>query len=252
MMVHELRSPLTGIKSIAGLLTSDKVKTDAQKYNQFVGLISTNSQDMLELVNDLLDVAKLESGKFQLIKKVADISSVIETRVNSFKTLAEQTNITLSAKIDPQVPKALEFDEHKITQVLNNFISNAIKFTRTGGSIVVSAFLLPQGKDLAQQVVEQSLVWPGIKKGIMLGSDALVVAITDSGLGIPQSQIPQLFNKFVQLENAARSEKKGTGLGLVISKGIMEAHQGTIGVFSEEGEGSTFYLTLPVGPQVLK
>jgi signal transduction histidine kinase len=246
MMVHELRSPLTGIKSIAGLLTNDKVKGDNQKFEQFVRLISTNSQDMLELVNDLLDVAKLESGKFQLLKKVGDIGAVIQTRVDSFKTLAEQGTITLTAKIDPKTPKTLEFDEHKIVQVFNNFISNAIKFTRTGGTIVVAAFVLSENKDLAQEVVEQKLVWPGIHRGVQFTQPVLVVAVTDSGLGIPPAQIQMLFNKFVQLENAAKSEKKGSGLGLVISKGIIEAHQGKIGVFSEEGEGSTFYFTLPI------
>lgn len=245
MMVHELRSPLTGIRSIAGLLINEKIKQDAAKYSEFVNLISSNSTDMLGLVNDLLDVAKLESGKFQILKKLADIKAIIEQRVASFKVLAEQNNLTLSAKISASTPANMQLDEHKISQILNNFISNAIKFTGAGGTISVSAFLLPRGKELAQEVVEQNLVWPGIRRGVTFDSENLVIAVTDSGTGIAQDKISKLFNKFVQLENAARSEKKGTGLGLVICKGIIEAHKGTIGVFSEEGEGSTFYITLP-------
>ncbi|MBI4054177.1 MAG: PAS domain S-box protein [Candidatus Doudnabacteria bacterium] len=246
MMVHELRSPLTGIRSIASLLLNDKVKSDQNKYAEFVGLISSNSQDMLGLVNDLLDVAKLESGKFQILKKQSDIHALIEQRIASFRSLAEQGNLTLTQKLSSQLPAMVELDEHKISQVLNNFISNAIKFTRTGGSIVVSAFLLPAGKDLAQQIVEQQLIWPGIKRGASFPKPQLVIAVTDSGLGISGDKISKLFNKFVQLENVATSEKKGTGLGLVICKGIIEAHKGSIGVYSEEGEGSTFYITLPV------
>ncbi|MEK9180807.1 MAG: ATP-binding protein [Patescibacteria group bacterium] len=245
MMVHELRSPLTGIKSIAGLLADARVKDDAKKYKEFISLISSNSQDMLGLVNDLLDVAKLESGKFQILKKKTNIRQMIETRVNSFKALAEQANLKIIVHLSQALPAELEFDEHKIAQALNNFISNAVKFTAAGGSITVSAFVLPKGKDLASEVVEQSLIWPGVKAGVKFNSEELVIAVTDTGVGIPQSNISQLFNKFVQLENAARSEKKGTGLGLVITKGIVEAHKGNLGVFSEEGEGSTFYFSLP-------
>lgn len=246
MMVHELRSPLTGIRSIAGLLPSPSVKNDEKKFQEFVQLISTNSADMLGLVNDLLDVAKLESGKFQILKKQSDIKIVIEQRIASFKTLAEQGNLALNGHIDASVPSTFEFDEHKISQVLNNFISNSIKFTNAGGTITVSAFLLPAGKDLAKGVVEQKLVWPGIKSGVVLPQDEVVVGVTDTGGGIANDKIGKLFNKFVQLENSARSEKKGTGLGLVICRGIIEAHQGTVGVFSEEGEGTTFYVTLPL------
>lgn len=252
MMVHELRSPLTGVRGIANLLVTDKVKNDAVKYADFVSLIQTNTEDMLGLVNDLLDVAKLDSGKFQLIKKPSDISELIQRRVASFKALADQNNLSLEAKIAPDVPGNFNFDEHKISQVLNNLISNSIKFTDPGGKVTVSAFLLPAGKDLAEKVVEQSLVWPGLKKGVNVKSEMLMIGVTDTGVGISNEKIGKLFNKFVQLESTAKSEKKGTGLGLVVSKGIIEAHQGKIGVFSEPGEGTTFYFTLPINQVVNK
>jgi len=250
MMVHELRSPLTGVKGIAKLLGGDKVKSDEKKYNEFVSLIATNTEDMLGLVNDLLDVAKLESGKFQIIKKPSNIVELIRRRIASFEALADQNSLVLEEKLAADLPQSTDFDEHKIIQVLNNFISNSIKFTDAGGKITISAFALTAGKDLAQSVVEQSLVWPGIKKGVVMDTDKLVIGVTDTGVGIEEAKISKLFNKFVQLENSARSEKKGTGLGLVVSKGIMEAHEGRIGVFSEPGEGSTFYFTLPLNSSI--
>lgn len=252
MMVHELRSPLTGIRSIAGLLTSDSVKNDQKKYTEFVQLISGNSEDMLSLVNDLLDVAKIESGKFQILKKSSSIRQVAEARVASFAALAQQNDLTLTSSLAQDLPESMEFDEHKIAQVLNNFISNAIKFTGAGGKIMVSAFPLPANRDVSEAVVERKFTWPGLSKGTSFSDQRVVVAVTDTGTGIPADHLDKLFNKFVQLENAAKSEKKGSGLGLVISKGIVESHGASIGVFSEPGEGSTFYFAIPIVSSQIK
>jgi len=246
MMVHELRSPLTGIRSIASLLETDKVKNEEKKYKEFVGLISTNSNSMLELVNDLLDVAKLESGKFQVFKRPADLRRLIEQRVESFNALAQENKITLQYKVLPEVPQTLQFDENKIGQVLNNLLSNAVKFSMPGGEIMVAAFYCKKSQDLPQQAANFGLPWQGLKAGAVCQIDAVVVSVSDSGVGIPEREIGKLFNKFQQLSTAAKSEKKGTGLGLVIVKGVAEAHGGQVGVFSEEGKGTTFYFTLPV------
>src|SRR3990167_3953986 len=245
MMVHELRSPLTGIRSIANLLKEDSVKKEQKKYQEFVDLIVTNSASMLDLVNDLLDVAKLEAGKFQVLKKPTNLSAVIDSRVLSYKTLAVDNQIDLQSKIEPGLPQ-VEADETKIGQVLNNLLSNAIKFAERG-KVTVCAFMLPAGMDLVEKVAGLGMVWPGLTpKSVKFDSDAVALAVVDSGIGIPQDQLSKLFNKFTQLEHAAASEKKGTGLGLVISKGIVEAHGGKIGVTSEEGKGSAFYFTLPL------
>ncbi len=246
MMVHELRSPLTGIRSIATLLKNDKIKNEQQKYSQFVELISSNSTSMLDLVNDLLDVAKFESGKFEVFKKPTDLRHLIEQRVESFRGLVQENKITVRQKILPEVPPTLSLDENKIGQVLNNLLSNALKFTGTGGAVEVSAFVCEKFKDLPEAAAARDLSWAGLRHGVICPLDAVVVSVTDSGIGIPESQIPKLFNKFQQLAASARSEKKGTGLGLVIVKGIVEAHGGQVGLFSEEGKGSTFYFTLPL------
>lgn len=246
MMVHELRSPLTGIRSIASLLKSDRIKNEREKYQQFVELISSNSNSMLDLVNDLLDVAKLESGKFQVFKQPADLRRVIEQRIQSFQSLAAENKITLESKIMPEVPSSIVFDENKVSQVLNNLLSNAIKFTEGGGRIFISAFTCDRYQDLSSEAAARDLKWQGLRGGVVCPVNAVVVGVTDTGSGIPPEELKNLFSKFKQLASAARKEKKGTGLGLVIVKGIVQAHGGTVGILSEEGKGTTFYFTLPL------
>jgi PAS domain S-box-containing protein len=243
MMVHELRSPLTGIRSIANLLKEDKIKNEQKKYQEFIELIVSNSASMLDLVNDLLDVAKLEAGKFQILRKDTNVPDVIKYRIQSFASQAEESHVALEAKTEPGLT-TISLDENKIAQVLNNFLSNAIKFT-TQGKIVVSAFVMKKDESILAKVTSLGMIWPGIKD-FKSEDDELVLAVTDTGSGIAEEHLVKLFNKFTQLEQAAMSEKKGTGLGLVISKGIVEAHGGKVGVFSELNKGSTFYCTLPI------
>lgn len=244
MMVHELRSPLTGIRSIANLLREDKIKNEQKKYQEFVDLIVTNSASMLDLVNDLLDVAKLEAGKFQVMKKPTNLNTLIEQKVSSYKSLAAENDLELEAKIEPNIPQ-IEADEGKIGQVLNNLVSNALKFTEKG-KVIISAFRIAPNQELAEKVASLGMIWPGIKNNLKFDSDQIVIAVSDSGIGIAEDQLSKLFNKFTQLEQPQAADKKGTGLGLVISKGIVEAHGGQIGVFSEPGRGSVFYFTLPL------
>lgn len=253
MMVHELRSPLTGIRSIANLLKEDNIKKSQKKYQDFLDLIVSNSASMLDLVNDLLDVAKLESGKFQVLKKETNLKDLIGMRTRSFSSLASDNHLNLVTKIDTKLP-LVSIDENKIGQVLNNLLSNAIKFTPPNtsgagfthsGQIIVSAFVLKANQELLEKITSLGMIWAGIKE-FKPSQDMLVVAVTDTGLGISEADLPKLFNKFSQLEQTAASEKKGTGLGLVISKGIVEAHNGTVGVFSQLNKGSTFYFMIPM------
>lgn len=246
MMVHELRSPLTGIRSIATLLKTEKIKNELKKYNEFVELISSNSSAMLDLVNDLLDVAKLESGKFEIFKRPVNLREIVNQRIKSFSSLAQENKLALESKILPEVPDLLEMDDNKITQVLNNLISNAMKFTSAGGKITVGAFVCQQYQDLPGQAASKDLGWQGMRHGAVCPVNSVVVSVTDTGMGIKPEEIDKLFNKFQQLASSARSEKKGTGLGLVIVKGIIEAHEGQVGVYSEGGKGTTFYFTLPL------
>jgi two-component system sensor histidine kinase/response regulator len=207
---------------------------------------------MLDLVNDLLDVAKLEAGKFQVLRKSTQVSPMIDQRLQSYKSLAEEAGNDLTSKISKDCPQEILADENKIGQVLNNLLSNAIKFTHNG-KIFISAFPLKKSEDMLAKVSSLGMIWPGLHGDVKFDKDQLIMAVTDSGVGIPEDQMNKLFNKFTQLEQGAVSEKKGTGLGLVISKGIIEAHGGKIGMFSETGKGTTFYFNLPLdGAEVAK
>ena len=143
----------------------------------------------------------------------------------------------------------MPLDDMKITQVFNNIISNAIKFTPPGGKITLSAFVCKRDDDVGALAENLKLPWPIFNKGNVCAADELVISISDTGMGIPEAEISKLFNKFQQLSTASKSEKKGSGLGLVIVKGIVEAHGGRVDVVSGEGKGTTFYFTLPLGEQ---
>ena len=226
------------------MLREEKIKNEQKKYQEFIDLIVTNSASMLDLVNDLLDVAKLEAGKFQVLKKPTDVKNLVNVRIQSFQSLASENSLALEGKVEEGIP-AIDMDENKVGQVLNNLLSNAIKFTPKG-KIVISAFLLKKGEDLAAKAASLGMIWPGARPDVKFDTDSAVLAVSDTGMGIPADQMNKLFNKFTQLEQSAASEKKGTGLGLVITRGIVEAHGGKIAVFSEPNQGTTFYFNLPL------
>lgn len=226
MVVHELRSPLTNIRGIADSLlretsplegSPDEHRGGALEPDQVIKPLDTikqQSSDMLELVNDLLDVSKLESGKFTVTKRPENLPEIIEQVINNNQTRARDKNIELKSDFQGSLNN-IPMDSFRIRQVLTNLVNNAIKFTDTG-SVTVSA---------------------------RRNDDGARVAVVDTGPGITNENKIKLFNKFIQFEQS-RSQS-GTGLGLVISKGIIEAHGGQIGVDSEPGQGSKFWFTLP-------
>lgn len=247
MMVHELRSPLDGIKKMGEMMRSDpSIREDKKVFDEYLGMMYKSSSSMLELVNDLLDVAKMESGKFDIRRRPTDIKQVIDERVRFFSALADDAKIALAAALGEGIPAEVDIDPVRIGQVFNNLISNALKFTGPGGRVTVQAFMHKEGGDIAREAEGAGVKWIWGNEGETLKGyhAALVVAVTDTGSGISKEHLGRLFNKFMQFEASATSGKKGTGLGLVISKGIIEAHGGTIGVSSEEGVGSTFYFTI--------
>ncbi|OHA83438.1 MAG: hypothetical protein A2408_02085 [Candidatus Yonathbacteria bacterium RIFOXYC1_FULL_52_10] len=247
MMVHELRSPLDSIKKIGELLRTPSIRDDKASYDEYMGMVYQSASNMLELVNDLLDVAKLEAGKFQVQKKPTSIRTTIEDRVKFFDAQARNATIKLDFAFDGHVPDTLMFDPVRISQVLSNLISNSIKFTHPGGAIHVHALLHTQGRSINEEVTQAGLSWfvKDAEEKFKDLPNCVVVSVTDSGEGISSENLPKLFNKFEQFATSARSgEKKGTGLGLVITKGIAETHGGFVGVGSQEGVGSTFYFTI--------
>ncbi len=218
MVSHELRTPLAAIKGA----TDNLLEGIAGELNQ-IGkdslLISKRNIDRLgRLISDLLDISRIEAGKIQLNKQMVDIKVIALDVVALFKTMTAQKNIKLDVKFADNIPE-IEIDSDKIIQVITNLLGNAVKFTPKGGNI-----------DLE----------------VILKDNFIQIDVSDSGIGIPQQDLNRVFDKFYQVTRAdAKDRPKGTGLGLPISKGIVEKHGGKIWAESEIGKGSKFIFTLP-------
>lgn len=249
MIVHELRSPLDGTRKILESLVSGNVKKSSKDFAQYINMVYQSSTSMLELVNDILDFSKLQAGKFEVHLEEGSPREVVENRISFYKVSADTKNIKLGTYLDESLPALSRFDPHSIKQVLNNFISNALKFTPTGGRIEIVAFALEIGAKIPDSALEKFKLLP-VKltvEHLPIKEKSIVVAVSDSGIGIPKDDTKDLFLKYKQgSQSSIYSEERGTGLGLVIAKGIVEAHGGTIGVESIEGQGSTFFFTIPI------
>jgi PAS domain S-box-containing protein len=212
---HDLRNPLSVVKMCASTLSEEPLP-DAATITDLARTMHQSAEWMHTIIQDLLDVAHLESGRFTLHNEQASTAAVIEKAVALHAPLAEERDVTLTSDVAPQVP-SVSMDVVRISQVLANLIGNALKFTEPGGSITVSA-----------RVTDDNRV---------------VVSVADTGRGIRADDLPRLFDRFWQ---ASRGDlKRGTGLGLAIAKGIVEAHDGRIWVESAEGRGATFSFSLP-------
>ncbi len=221
MMVHELRAPLTAVRwsseSLMKSLSDAKAQADPVKIMDSIGTIETAATNMLELVNDLLDVAKIESGKFDLNMQEYDLTETTREEIKAFAPQAEAKHLALNFTSPEHV--MAKFDRVRIAQVFNNLLSNAIKYTDSGA-------------------VE-------INISVQPAEERVVISIKDSGIGVSHEDLNFLFSKFKQLKSFD-SSRKGTGLGLVVSKGIVEAHGGQIWAESPgENMGTTFFFSIP-------
>lgn len=250
MMVHELRSPLGNIKKIGELMKTSKLLEDKDASMEYASMLYDSSSSMLDLVNELLDVAKLETGKFDIDKQPMSLSNILAEQVKFFETMAREKGLILKLSTSVGVPELVQADAKRISQVVNNIISNAINYTPKGGKVTVLCFVHKNGVEIMNEARVFGLPWVGDNMPADTNElpDSVVVAVTDTGVGISPENIQKLFNKFIQFASSARqgAEHKGTGLGLVIVKGIVETHGGAVGVGSKVGTGSTFYFTLPL------
>lgn len=213
---HDLRNPIGAVLSYADLLLEDPSSAGlSAEANQWIEVIKRNAQTSLRLINDILDVERFTHGNFTLELAPHDVQDFLHQAVESFAQFATNKQITLTAT-PSSFPTTVVCDSQRIEQVLSNLIGNSIKFTPTGGTITLS---------LAHQ------------------GNALSVSVTDSGSGIAKEETIRIFDRFAQINN---KDRNGLGLGLYISKMIVEAHQGNLGVRSQLGEGSTFSFTLPL------
>ncbi len=247
MIVHELRSPLDSIKKISELGVSGQLDRNSDQFKEYLEMIHQSSSSMLEMVSDILDLAKLQAGKFEVNKEQSSIKDLIENRIMFYKILANSKKVGLESFFDKSLPEFADFDPQALKQILNNFLSNALKFTKAGGSILISAFVYdPKGPYLEGFDKTKVPVFP-ISTDINTKKKSLCIVVSDNGLGIPKEEINKLFQTFKQAKlNPVDKESKGTGLGLVIAKGIVEAHNGTVGVVSEETKGTSFFFTIPL------
>lgn len=232
-IVHELRSPLTALKAGSELMLTEKDKLDETQQTKLIEIIHEQSNRMLNDINSLLDAAKLESGHFTVFQKGGNITELLQQSAELFAAAAKKKQITISFDIDPNLPRGF-FDANRIIQVLNNLISNSLKFTPAGGSIIIHA------RKYLNEYLPKTKTNPGI-----------LIAVSDTGIGIPKEKQGLLFSKFAQIENLGYIHGAGgTGLGLYISKGIIEAHGGNIFLQSIPNHGTTVSFTLPIAREI--
>lgn len=220
MAAHDLRNPLTVIQNFAEFLMEDLEQGEAgQKQYNLAKEIKKSSDYMVQIVEDLLDISAIESGRVSLNKTEVDLNKLIKETVSLNKPSAEKKNIRLDLDL-PDGSFFKEVDQHKFQQVLNNLISNAIKYSEFDTTTTVG--LLDDN---------------GSKEGVR-------IYVADEGQGIPKDELDNLFKPFAKVSVEATAGEKSTGLGLAITKKIVEAHGGSIEVETEVGEGTTFYVNL--------
>lgn len=217
MVTHELRTPLTVISGTSELLEAGIYGPLAPEQAEPVSQIAFQADRLRGLVNDLLDLSKMAAGMMRLRREPLDAYSLVEAVVQQLVTLAARGGVLLRNQVRHDLPE-IDCDGQRIEQVLTNLISNAIKFTPTGGQIIVSA---------------------------TAEANQLRFCVADTGQGIPPEALPRIFDKFFQVQSNTETGKIGTGLGLAIVKHLVELHGGEVSVESEPGKGSRFYFTVP-------
>jgi signal transduction histidine kinase len=226
---HELRTPMTSVKNAVDLILTKKIGDITRDQEQFLLMAQRNINRLSGLVGDLLDISKIESGKFELLWTKIYLKQLIESVLITLRPLADKKSLPLHLNYSAEVP-AIGADAGKIEQVLINLVNNSIKFTPEKGVITID--------------VRQMENVPDILDGVL---GYVEISVSDTGIGISEEHRMHLFEKFYQVEGAlSQKERCGTGLGLAISKGIIEAHGGKIWFASNEGKGSKFNFTLPI------
>lgn len=215
---HQLRAPITNVKWIVEFLTSDDIEMSEEKKEEYFSHLRENNDRMVELVDELLIVSRIEEGSLPVRRKEASLRELVEAQIDRSRVFAEASNLKINFHKNGDIPNIF-FDPTLIKLVVENLIDNAIRYTKKGGEINI--WLEERGRNL-------------------------FFKIKDEGVGIPQKDQQFIFQKFFRSENALREQTKGSGLGLYICKMVIEKSKGKIWFESEEGKGTTFYFTLPI------
>ena len=222
-MSHELRTPLNAVIGFSEVLNRELYGSLGEaRYRDYARLIHESGEHLLGVVNDILDMSKIEAGKFQIVRESFDVASLINSCCDLMRHTAEKSSITLKVDVAPDIPK-LAADNRACKQILLNVIANAIKFTKPGGWVRVSAHV--EARDV-------------------------VFTVADNGIGIADQDLPMLGRPFVQAKNSSDSGQGGTGLGLSVVKGLARLHGGSLELRSKLGEGTTATIALPLNAPV--
>lgn len=234
---HELRTPLTPIKNALSILASGRCGVLDENALKFVDMAKRNVENLTNIINDILDINKIEAGKMDFNYKLMNIHSVIENVRSNFDYVAKEHEIIFNTQEQDNLPD-IYADSQRLDQVLTNLVSNAIKFTPKGKNITIKSELKN-----ANDIYKNSHFENELKT---LSGNYIVVSVIDEGIGIKESDILKAFDKFTQIENSLSRKVGGTGLGLPIAKQLIKAHKGIIWCDSKENKGSSFYFALPV------
>ena len=227
-MSHELRTPLNAVLGMSEGLMTGVFGDLNERQMRSLSLIETSGRHLLELINDILDVAKIGAGKLELELSSVGIEYLCKSSLNFVKQIANQKNIQLKLSINHSI-KMITVDERRMRQALINLLSNAVKFTPKGGKICLEVKL--QEREATELTSECSY--------------AMIFSIIDTGIGISPEDISNLFQAFVQIDSSLNRQYAGTGLGLTLVKQLVEMHGGCVSVASQVGEGSSFSIVLP-------
>ena len=220
-MSHELRTPLNSIIGFSEVLEDEMLGSLNASQREDVAHILKAGRHLLSLINDILDLAKVESGKMQLEVHSVNLREALDSSLVMHREKALRHEISLDLEIDPAPDMVIEVDERKLKQILFNLLSNSVKFTPDGGSVRVMAREISKAQEIE-------------------------ISIEDTGIGIRLEDIPKLFKEFSQLDSVYDKKYEGTGLGLALTKNLVELHGGRIQVSSEFGKGSRFAFVIPV------
>jgi len=214
---HQLKAPLANLKWPLELLLSGKIGNLNEKQLSYLKLIQENNERMIKLINDLLDVSKIEDGRMKIIKQNVDLKEIVRSVVDNFIHLAKASNISISLNIENNLP-LIKTDSNRVRLAIQNLVDNAVKYNKPKGKIEI---------DLKRM------------------KNRIYFSIKDTGVGIPKEQQKQIFSKFFRSDNVLKHQTQGTGLGLYITKAIIKSSGGKIGFTSEENKGTTFWFYLP-------